>query len=121
VLQAGHARALERHRRELIALPRAGNLELDDLDLDVVADGVVRPHRAIDRAAVVEAAVDVLQEVRRAERRPRVDFDLDIPLARLEDDDDVGGRLAGKRRHGGEGSSQERAGESPEAGHNGSV
>jgi hypothetical protein len=41
VLQPGHAGALERHGRELLALPRAGDLELDDLDLDVVPDGVV--------------------------------------------------------------------------------
>jgi len=45
VLEAGHARALQRNGRKLVAPARRVDLELNDLDLDVVPHRVVRPHR----------------------------------------------------------------------------
>jgi hypothetical protein len=122
VFQAGDAGALEWHGRELVALPRAGDLELDDLDFDVVADGVVRTHRAVYRAAVIKSTVDVLQKVRRGERRAcGVDLDLDVPPARLEDDDGVGARLAGKGRGHRAGSDQQGVDKTGESRHRRSV
>ena len=58
VRSSGIAGNLSR-RRAAIAL------ELNDLNLHVVANRVVGPDRSIDDAAVVELAVDILQEIRR--------------------------------------------------------
>ena len=56
VLQARDAGPLEGNRREF-TLPLAIDLELNDLDLDVVPDRVVRTYRTVDRAAVVELPI----------------------------------------------------------------
>ena len=88
MLQAGGAGPLERDRRKFLAPPLAIDLELYDLDLDVVADGVVGAHRAVDRSAVVELPVDVLEEVGGRPRRVLgVDRDLDSAFFGLEDDE----------------------------------
>ena len=90
VLQSRDARALQRNRRELLAPPRRVDLELNDLDLDVVPDRVVRADRAIDAAAVEESAVDIAQEVGGGGRRASaVDLHLNRPLFGLEGDDGV--------------------------------
>ena len=87
--------------------PRAIDLKLNDLDLDVVPDRVVGADRAIDAAAVVETAIDVLQEIGgRGRRANGVDLHLNRTLFGLKDDDRVSprpgllGRGAGQNRNG---------------------
>ena len=107
VLQPGDARALQRNRRKLLTPPRGVDLELNDLDLDVVPDRVVRADRAIDAPAVVETAIHVLQEIGgRGRRANGVDLHLNRTLLGLEDDDRVSlrpgllARGAGQNRNG---------------------
>src|SRR5687768_13411160 len=91
MLQSGDTGALQWNRWKRLALPRRVDLELDDLNLDVVAHRVVAADRAIDGAAIVEAGVDISEEVGGGRRRAdAVDLHLDRPLLGFEDDD--GGR-----------------------------
>ena len=78
MFQARHAAALERNRRKLLPPPLSVDLKLNHLNLNVAANRVVRAHGAIDDAPIVEAAVHILEEVRRGQRGMlRVDLHLD--------------------------------------------
>ena len=90
VLQSRDTRALQRNRWVLLPAPRLVDLELDDLNLDIVPDGVVRADRAVDAAAVEESAVDIAEEVGgRGRGAGAVDLELNRPLFGLEGDDGV--------------------------------
>jgi hypothetical protein len=88
VSQSRRCGAFKRNRRKLIAASRLVDLKLNHLDLDVVPHGVVGADRAIDAAAVVEAGIDILQEVGGGGRRVHaVDLHLNRPLLGIEDND----------------------------------
>ena len=73
VQNPGLVRALERDRREPFLRPVRIDAGLNHLDLDLVLGLVVHLDGAMPRAAVVVPGVDVLEKVRRRDRRPRRD------------------------------------------------
>ena len=114
VLQPRDARALQGNRWKLLPPASGVGLELNDLDLDVVPYGVVRAHRAIDDAAIVEPAVDVLQEVGGGDRRVHaVHLHLDRTLLGFEHHDRRSPRLDLRGRRGGENRSRQQGTHSP--------
>ena len=79
------ARALEGDRRELLLLAGGGDARLDDLDLDGLPRLVLGGDGPVEAAPVVEAAVNVLEEVLRGDRGVlRVEGHFDGPEGGLD-------------------------------------
>ncbi len=75
---AGHVGSLQRNRRGKLVPALAVRRTLDDVDFDALGLLIVGTDGPMESAAVVKAAIDVLEEVRRCDGCSRsVDLNLD--------------------------------------------